>query len=111
MQRSGKASLRKPCISAISRCRTRSDRFEEEFQRLYGLRIRFADDALHELAKLVLNGSEEALIVCRKIFQNYHHGLKLVMERSESHEFTISKEAIQNPERYLNDMIQKTYSQ
>ena len=85
--------------------------FEQEFQRMYGLRIRFADDALHELAKLVLNGSEEALIVCRKIFQNYHHGLKLVMERSESHEFTISKEAIQNPERYLNDMIQKTYSQ
>jgi ATP-dependent Clp protease ATP-binding subunit ClpX len=84
--------------------------FEKEFQSLYNLRIRFADDALHELAKLVLNGSEEALIVCRKIFQNYHHGLKLVMERSGGHEFTIPKEAIQNPERFLNDMIQKTYS-
>ncbi len=38
---------------------------------------------------LVLNGSEEALIVCRKIFQNYHHGLKLVMERTGEKEFTI----------------------
>lgn len=85
--------------------------FETEFEALYGLKIRFADDALQELMGLVLNGSEEALTVCRKIFQNYHHGLKLVMERTGSHEFTISKEAVRNPELYLNDMIQKTYRQ
>ena len=85
--------------------------FEEEFDRLYGLKIQFSAEALHELARRVLGGSEEALIVCRKIFQNYHHGLKLVMERTGSDSFTIPKEAISNPERYLNEMIQKTYSQ
>lgn len=85
--------------------------FEKEFETLYGLRIRFAADALRELVRLVLNGSEEALIVCRKIFQNYHHGLKLVMERSGAGEFTIPLEAIRNPEVYLNDMIQQTYRQ
>jgi ATP-dependent Clp protease ATP-binding subunit ClpX len=85
--------------------------FESEFESLYGLRIRFEEDALQELVGLVLNGSEEALTVCRKIFQNYHHGLKLVMERTGSHEFAISKEAVRNPEVYLNDMIQKTYRQ
>ncbi len=85
--------------------------FEKEFAAMYGLKLRFEEDALHELAKLVLNGSEEALIVCRKIFQNYHHGLKLVMERSGGKEFVIPREAVQNPERFLNDMIQKTYSQ
>jgi hypothetical protein len=58
---------------------------------------------------LVLNGSEEALIVCRKIFQNYHHGLKLVMERTGETEFTIPREAIRNPERFLNETIQRTY--
>ncbi|MBI4963275.1 MAG: AAA family ATPase [Desulfomonile tiedjei] len=85
--------------------------FEKEFEGLYGLRIRFADDALHELIRRVLNGSEEALIVCRKIFQNYHHGLKLVMERSGQYEFVIPKSAIENPERFLNEMIQLTYRQ
>jgi ATP-dependent Clp protease ATP-binding subunit ClpX len=85
--------------------------FEEEFETLYGLKIRFSDEALHELARKVLGGSEEALIVCRKIFQNYHHGLKLVMERTREESFLIPKEAISNPERFLNDMIQKTYSQ
>lgn len=85
--------------------------FEKEFDALYGLRIRFEADALRELVRLVLNGSEEALIVCRKIFQNYHHGLKLVMERSGAHEFTIPTEAIRDPEVYLNDMIQQTYRQ
>lgn len=85
--------------------------FEEEFDRLYGLKIRFSAEALHELARRVLDGSEEALIVCRKIFQNYHHGLKLVMERTAGDSFTIPKEAISNPERFLNEMIQKTYSQ
>jgi len=85
--------------------------FEKEFENLYGLRIRFADDALHELIRRVLNGSEEALIVCRKIFQNYHHGLKLVMERTGQYEFVIPKVAIENPERFLNEMIQLTYRQ
>lgn len=85
--------------------------FEKEFETLYNLRIRFSDEALRELVTLVLNGSEEALIVCRKIFQNYHHGLKLVMERTGQKEFNIPKEAIENPERFLNDMIQRTYRQ
>ncbi len=83
--------------------------FEEEFNRIYGIRIRFADDALRELIRLSLDGSEAPLIVCRKIFQNYHHGLKLVMERSGSSEFEIPKIAVVNPEKYLNDMIQETY--
>jgi len=34
-----------------------------------------------------------------------------VMERTKDYEFTIPREAIQNPERFLNDMIQKTYHQ
>ncbi|MFC1833415.1 AAA family ATPase [Thermodesulfobacteriota bacterium] len=85
--------------------------FEREFERQYNLKIRFSDEAFKELSSLVLNGSEEALIVCRKIFQNYHHGLKLVMERTGENEFTIPVEAIKNPERYLNEMIQKTYRQ
>jgi len=83
--------------------------FETEFEALYGLKIRFSDDALRELVTLVLNGKEEALIVCRKIFQNYHHGLKLVMERSTTGEFVIPPEAIRDPERFLNDTIQQTY--
>ena len=83
--------------------------FEEEFNRIYGIRIRFADDALRELIRLSLDGSEAPLIVCRKIFQNYHHGLKLVMERSGSSEFEIPKIAVVNPEKYLNDIIQETY--
>jgi endopeptidase Clp ATP-binding regulatory subunit ClpX len=85
--------------------------FEREFETQYGLRIRFGTDALQELIRLVLNGSDEALIVCRKIFQNYHHGLKLVMERTGRHEFLIPKAAIENPESFLNGMIQQTYQQ
>ncbi|MEW6348244.1 MAG: AAA family ATPase [Thermodesulfobacteriota bacterium] len=83
--------------------------FEESFHNQYGIRIRFSEDALEELTRRVLNESEEALIVCRKIFQNYHHGLKLVMERTQDSEFVITKEAVSNPERYLNELIQKTY--
>lgn len=84
--------------------------FEREFEGMYGVKIRFSPEALHDLARLVMNGSDDALILCRKIFQNYHHGLKLVMERSGHREFVIPSEAIGNPEKYLNEMIQKTYS-
>jgi endopeptidase Clp ATP-binding regulatory subunit ClpX len=83
--------------------------FENEFEALYGLKIRFNDEALEELISRVLTGGEEPLIVCRKIFQNYHHGLKLVMERTGDSEFVIPKEAVMDPERFLNDTISKTY--
>jgi endopeptidase Clp ATP-binding regulatory subunit ClpX len=83
--------------------------FEKEFESQYGLKIRFDEDARKELAKRVIGEYEEALIVCRKIFQNYHHGLKLVMERTGRNEFVIPGEAIEDPERYLNEMIQLTY--
>ncbi len=85
--------------------------FEAEFEGQYGFKIRFSEEALKELIAMVLNGSEEALIVCRKIFQNYHHGLKLVMERTKQTTFLIPKEAVRNPEKYLNETIQKTYRQ
>lgn len=85
--------------------------FEREFEMLYNLKIRFSEEAMQDLIALVLNESEEALIVCRKIFQNYHHGLKLVMERSGETEFIIPKEAIRDPERFLNETIQITYRQ
>jgi ATP-dependent Clp protease ATP-binding subunit ClpX len=83
--------------------------FEREFEALYDFKIRFDDDALKELISRVLTGSEEPLIVCRKIFQNYHHGLKLVMERTGESVFVIPKEAITDPERFLNDTIARTY--
>jgi len=83
--------------------------FERQFESQYGLRIRFGPEALQELIRTVLNGSDEALIVCRKIFQNYHHGLKLVMERTGRQEFLIPKAAVENPERFLNELIQQTY--
>jgi ATP-dependent Clp protease ATP-binding subunit ClpX len=93
------------------RIETEIHSFEREFESLYHLRIRFAEEAVLELISMVLNGSEDALILCRKIFQNYHHGLKLVMERTGSQEFTIPKEAVQDPELFLNEMIQNTYRQ
>ncbi len=85
--------------------------FEQEFERMYNLRIRFSEEAFQELVRQALTGSEEALILCRKIFQNYHHGLKLVMERTNEKEFTIPLQAIRDPERYLNEKIQETYRQ
>jgi hypothetical protein len=83
--------------------------FEREFEGMYAVKIRFLPEALQELIRLTIDGSDEPLIVCRKIFQNYHHGLKLVMERTGWQEFKIPKEAVENPEHFLNEMIQKTY--
>jgi hypothetical protein len=95
----------------FNRVETEIRDFEKEFLDTYHIRIRFSEEAMRELTRLVLGGSEEALAVCRKIFQNYHHGLKLVMERTGEPEFTIPPEAISDPERFLNDIIQKTYRQ
>ena len=42
-------------------------------------------------------------------FQNYEHGLKLIREKTGKREFLISAEGMENPDQFLNGMIQETY--
>ena len=47
--------------------------------------------------------------LCNAIFENYQQGLKLVKEKTGNDGFMITKEAIRNPEGFLNKLIKESY--
>jgi hypothetical protein len=49
-------------------------------------------------------------IVCFRLLKDYEHGMKLIRDRMGRKEFVITKEAIDDPEGYLNRVIQEVYS-
>ena len=49
-------------------------------------------------------------MVCSRLLKDYEHGMKLIRDRMGQKEFVITKEAIDDPEGYLNRVIREIYS-
>jgi hypothetical protein len=44
------------------------------------------------------------------LLKNYQHGLTLIQEKNGIHRFTLSREALRDPEGYLDRLIKQSYS-
>jgi hypothetical protein len=49
-------------------------------------------------------------MVCSRLLKDYEHGMKLIRDRMGREEFLMTKEAIDDPEGFLNRIIQEAYS-
>jgi hypothetical protein len=83
--------------------------FAEKFSRRNDLEMSFTEEAVDRLAEKVWEEGLEPADYLGKSFQNYEHGLKLIREKTGKREFLISVEGMDNPEQFLNGMIQETY--
>jgi hypothetical protein len=83
--------------------------FESFFADKQNIRIRFSEDAVDEILGKVVAEGGSAIAVCRQVSSDYDYALKLVMEKTGQQEFLITKEAILDPDGYINDMIRKSY--
>lgn len=80
-------------------------KFFEEF----GLTIEFTDGAADELVRRVLvegNGSEP---ICDAFTRDFEYGLNLIKEKTGQSRFTITREAVQEPEDFLNDLLTELF--
>jgi ATP-dependent Clp protease ATP-binding subunit ClpX len=83
--------------------------FARKFSRRNELEVSFTETAIDCLVEKVWEGGLEPADYLRMAFQNYEHGLKLIKEKSGKREFSIPAEGVENPEQYLNRLIQETY--
>jgi len=49
--------------------------------------------------------------ICSRLSKDYEHGFKLIRDRIGKREFILTREAIDNPEAYLNQVIREIFSQ
>ncbi|MCX8011553.1 MAG: AAA family ATPase [Desulfobacterota bacterium] len=84
--------------------------FEKKFAEINGLEISFSEDVLNGILERVIKENKDPWEVCQTICKNYEYGLKLIKEKTGVSNFVIHKEALHNPEEYLNSLIRSSYS-
>ena len=87
------------------------EEFEKAFQRRHGIVLRFDEGAMGRISELALEEDGNGVAVCTRVLKDCEHGLRLIRDRAGQREFVITREAVNQPEVYLNQMICEIYSQ
>jgi ATP-dependent Clp protease ATP-binding subunit ClpX len=96
-------------VEEIQAIRQTAAEFAEQFSRRNDLGVAFTEEAIDRLVEKTWQEGQDPADYLGKSFQNYEHGLKLIREKTGRREFLISAEGMENPEQFLNAMIQETY--
>jgi endopeptidase Clp ATP-binding regulatory subunit ClpX len=83
--------------------------FAEKFSRRNDLEMFFTEEAVDRLVEKVWEEGLDPGDYLGRSFQNYEHGFKLIREKTGKREFSISAQGMENPEEFLNGLIQETY--
>jgi endopeptidase Clp ATP-binding regulatory subunit ClpX len=92
--------------SLMQEVRLCEDLFFEES----GIRIVFEDRAVESLVKRALDEGTPVEDILRSMLKNYRHGLTLIQEKNGIHQFVLSRQAVRDPEGYLDRLIKESYS-
>ncbi|MCX8117341.1 MAG: AAA family ATPase [Desulfobacterota bacterium] len=84
--------------------------FERLFEQRNGIRLRFDNEAIDRITEIALEENQKGEMVCYRLLKDYEHGIKLIRDRIGRKELLITREAVEDPEGYLNRVIQEIYS-
>ena len=76
-----------------------------------GINVSLADSAIHEIIRIAIVQDRDISEICLAFANELEYGLKLVKDRIGFEVFTITKEAVLEPEKYIDSLIKKYYSQ
>jgi ATP-dependent Clp protease ATP-binding subunit ClpX len=85
--------------------------FERDFYRKHGISLRFSNEAIDRVTEIGLEEDGKGIGICSRLSKDYEHGFKLIRDRVGQREFILTREAIDNPEAFLNQVIREIFSQ
>ena len=87
------------------------DRFLAAFREKHAITLEFTPETRERIIVLAGADAAEVEALCARLFANYSLGLNLLREHTGRDTFTISADAIIDPEGYLNGLIRENYAQ
>jgi len=87
------------------------EEFAERFKERHGLIIRFTDVAAERLAEMALEKQKPVRDHCAEVFKDYQFGLKLVSQNTGRTEFELGEESVQDPDKFLSELVVKSYKE
>lgn len=83
--------------------------YAREFNTKHGVTMEFTEGAVMVLAELSSLQGRSVLQICRSKFKDYQFGLKLIQGNSGRDRFEITREAIEDADKFLSDMVVCSY--
>jgi len=100
--------------SGLSNFKERCSRVKAQIEGLFshqGIEVTLSDSAIDEVIRLAVEQDQEIEEVCLKLANELEYGLKLVRDKIGNNAFTITGESVLDPEKYIDGLIKKYYSQ
>lgn len=79
--------------------------FADEFNREHHLAIGFDDAALQRLAERAQAERMTMPELCAHLFKDYQFGLSLVQKNTGQNNFTLTREAVDAPDKFLSELV------
>lgn len=94
----------------VAEVQQRVDEFERDFQRRNGIYLQCSEEAIGRITELAMEEDGKGAAICSRLVKDYEHGMKLIRDKVGRKEFILTREAVDNPEGYLNQIIREIYS-
>jgi ATP-dependent Clp protease ATP-binding subunit ClpX len=75
------------------------------------IHVTFDEDAIDELIRRAVDTDQEAAVLTYQLAKKLEYGFKLVKDRVGTEHFLITREAVTEMEKYINDLVKRHYTQ
>ncbi len=115
------AALVKEPQAAMAQCREDAKVFQDDvrsaevqtyadaFKRDHGIELHFAADAVRAIVERVEREGTTVQSLCQRLFKDYPFGLQLVARNQNNNVFSLHREAVESPDRFLSDLVARSY--
>jgi endopeptidase Clp ATP-binding regulatory subunit ClpX len=83
------------------------EEFEMGFKRRNGIYLQFSEEAIDRITEILLNEDGKGTTLFSRLSKDYEYGLELISDKTGQKEFIITREAVDNPEGYLDRTIRE----
>ena len=83
--------------------------FRRKFEEEQGIALIFDSDAIARVAEIAEDRSQSILQFCEEHFSEFQYGLKLIQKNTGQSRFTITKEAVEDSDRFLSNLVVASY--
>ena len=83
--------------------------YESNFLDKKKIPIRFAEEAIDAILHRAVTLGQSVTDICQQVSADYDYALRLIMDKTGAKEFIITREAIEDPENFINDLIRSSY--
>ncbi len=81
----------------------------ERFSRKHELTLGFDPDGVEAVVERALAAQRPVRDFCDELFKDFEFGLRLIKKNSGQNEFILTRAAVENPERFISDLVVGSY--